>query len=257
METNSKGKRMVFEEDIKYLQELKGENISSKTVGRVVDTEDITTLSDEVCNALKCGDMINKVDSTGKHSYRVSYKKDEVGMCLTYSDASCVETISYDYTAGHWVYNSKDVTTIENMNKFEKIKDKSGHLRFIEGDYTPESIAGITFSYSKWSLSGSHLMIVLAGTGQASTAITSGTIADITNIPQWILNKVYDVSSSVIESKSMIFRKTAGGQFWVTQSLNVSFRKAASSLYIRSEESLTLSNDSAFRIQFDLLIDNE
>lgn len=112
METNSKGKRMVFEEDIKYLQELKGENISSKTVGRVVDTDNITTLSDEVCNALKCGDMVNKVDSTGKHSYRVSYKKDEVGMCLTYSDASCVETVSYDYTEGHWVYNSTDVTEI-------------------------------------------------------------------------------------------------------------------------------------------------
>lgn len=112
METNSKGKRMVFEEDIKYLQELKGEKISSKTVGRVVDTNNITTLSDEVCNALKCGDMVNKVDSTGKHSYRVSYKKDEGGMCLTYSDASCVETVSYDYTEGHWVYNSTDVTQI-------------------------------------------------------------------------------------------------------------------------------------------------
>ena len=117
METNSKGKRMVFEEDIKYLQELKVENISSKTVGRVVDTNNITTLSDEVCNALKCGDMVNKVDSTGKHSYRVSYKKDKGGMCLTYSDASCVETVSYDYTAGHWVYNSKDVTTIENRQE--------------------------------------------------------------------------------------------------------------------------------------------
>ena len=42
----------------------------------------------------------------------VSYKKDDTGMCLTYADASVVETQSYDYTEGHWVYNSEDKGTI-------------------------------------------------------------------------------------------------------------------------------------------------
>ena len=254
METNSKGKRMVFEEDIKYLQELKGENISSKTVGRVVDTEDITTLSDEVCNALKCGDMVNKVDSTGKHSYRVSYKKDEVGMCLTYSDASCVETVSYDYTAGHWVYNSKDVTTIENMNKLEKIKDKSGHLRFVEGEGTTETITGVTITYNKWSLSGTHLMIVLAGSIDNAIVLANQTVFENITIPNYILNKIQPLSSSgeLIERKSFILYGSTD-----EQTTKIDIRKSDNKLVIRTFGSITLNEKRYFRAQFDLLIDNE
>lgn len=254
METNSKGKRMVFEEDIKYLQELKGENISSKTVGRVVDTDNITTLSDEVCNALKCGDMVNKVDSTGKHSYRVSYKKDEVGMCLTYSDASCVETVSYDYTAGHWVYNSKDVTTIENMNKMEKIKDSHNHLRFIEGEGTINTIEGLTINFSKWSLSGTHLMFVVAGSILDQTVIQVNTRIIDFSLPKWVFDKIIGVVGSDIDKKSI----NAYASDYSTQTLTLTLikRTAAETIAITSQ-AITLTKDRSFRIQFDLLIDNE
>ena len=253
METNSKGKRMVFEEDIKYLQELKGDNISSKTVGRVVDTNNITTLSDEVCNALKCGDIVNKVDSTGKHSYRVSYKKDEGGMCLTYSDASCVETVSYDYTAGHWVYNSKDVTTIENMNKMEKIKDKSNHLRFIEGTGTTETITGVTFGYCKWSLSGTHLMIVLTMEAADTTAINYGNVATF-DIPAWVGNKIFPVTGKIIERKGItLYASDLTTQTWT---LNIQ-KESSTTLSIYARAALTLTAARSGRIQFDLLIDNE
>ena len=253
METNSKGKRMVFEEDIKYLQELKGENISSKTVGRVVDTEDITILSDDVCNALKCGDMVNKVDSTGKHSYRVSYKKNEVGMCLTYSDASCVETVSYNYTAGHWVYNSKDVTNIENMNKMAKIKDKSGHLRFIEGECTPIEIPGVSFTYNKWSLSGTHLMIVIAGTIDNGTTIANTNIASISDLPEWIINKINPLFSLVVDRKEFSLYNSA----WGSQTTAIALIKGTGVLNIYQTGSLTTTDSRNFRYQFDLLIDNE
>lgn len=73
---------------------------------------DLTKLTDDQCNALRCGDIVIKKTGDQYHSYRVSYKKDDEGMCLTYTDASLVETISYDLTGGHWVYNSTDHTTL-------------------------------------------------------------------------------------------------------------------------------------------------
>lgn len=73
---------------------------------------DMTKLTDDQCNALECGDIVLKKTTNQYHSYRVSYKEKDTGMCLTYVDATSVETISYDYTGGHWVYNSTDHTTL-------------------------------------------------------------------------------------------------------------------------------------------------
>ena len=73
---------------------------------------DMTKLTDDQCNALECGDVVLKKTGNQYHSYRVSYKEKNTGMCLTYVDAASVETISYDYTGGHWVYNSTDHTTL-------------------------------------------------------------------------------------------------------------------------------------------------
>ena len=77
---------------------------------KTLEVADITALTNEQINDLKVGDLVAKVDSTGKHTYVVSYKKDKVGICLTYTDAENVETVSYDYTAENWVYNSTDIT---------------------------------------------------------------------------------------------------------------------------------------------------
>ncbi len=76
---------------------------------KVLKVNNMTTLTDEQCASLKCGDIVIKRDASGDHSYRVSFRKDNVGLCMTYVDASCVETVSYDYTEGHWVYNSTDI----------------------------------------------------------------------------------------------------------------------------------------------------
>ena len=72
----------------------------------------INELPNQLCEDLECGDIVTKEDETGKHCYICSYKKAHVGLCLTYTDASCVETVSYDYTDGAWVYNSTDITPL-------------------------------------------------------------------------------------------------------------------------------------------------
>ena len=79
-----------------------------------LEVEDITELTGEQLDALECGSKVVKVTGVQKHLYWVSYKGDGVGqgLCLTYADASVVETVSYDFTDDGWVYNSTDTTDI-------------------------------------------------------------------------------------------------------------------------------------------------
>lgn len=75
----------------------------------LANTQDIEHLNDSFLNELKAGDIITKQTGNQKHTYVVSYKEEKHGICLTYVDCGYMETISYDYTNGHWVFNSKDV----------------------------------------------------------------------------------------------------------------------------------------------------
>ena len=98
-------------------------------------------------------------------------------------------------------------------------------------------------------LSGSHLMIVLAGTIADTTAISWGVLAVCAGLPQWVLDKIYPMTDSYVDKKAFdIF-----GSDLTTQSLNVWLRKSTS-LFL-SANALTLSADRSFRISFDLLID--
>ena len=76
------------------------------------ETSNITNISDEELDSIKCGDIIVKKTISGdnilSHAYICTYKEDKAGICLSYFDASGAETVSYDYTDGHWMYNSTD-----------------------------------------------------------------------------------------------------------------------------------------------------
>ena len=111
-----------FIETLKDLgQKLTGKRPEGKEINDVlanitanynIEVTDITKLTSDQCEALQCGGVVIKKTGNQKHRYVVSYKEDHVGMCLTYTDASVVETVSYDYTNKNWVYNSTDVTHI-------------------------------------------------------------------------------------------------------------------------------------------------
>lgn len=73
---------------------------------------DMTALTSAQCEALECGDVVIKEDSTGRHAYMVSFKKAGVGMCITYTDCENVETVAYNCVEGVWTYDSTDVTHI-------------------------------------------------------------------------------------------------------------------------------------------------
>ena len=86
------------------------------------ETTNIASLSDTFINKLKSGDVVVKKTGNQRHSYRVSYKEKNQGICLTYTDAATAETVSYDYVDGHWVYNSTDVTNLGEAATYKPFK---------------------------------------------------------------------------------------------------------------------------------------
>lgn len=85
-----------------------------------INTSNIQTLTDKELDVLKCGDIVAKKTGNQYHAYIVSYKEDKHGICLTYADGSgYIETVSYDYTEGHWVYNSTDVFNADDIKGFD------------------------------------------------------------------------------------------------------------------------------------------
>lgn len=79
-----------------------------------ISVSDITGLTDAQLDALLPGNKVIKETGTASHVYTVSYKDAENGgICLTYTDASVVETVSYDHTESGWAYNSTDVTPLD------------------------------------------------------------------------------------------------------------------------------------------------
>ena len=86
------------------------------------NTTDIEHLSDEFLDRLKAGDILTKQTGKQKHTYVVSYKEEKHGICITYVACGYMETISYDYTAGHWVFNSKDVIEVPSKSEIKKVK---------------------------------------------------------------------------------------------------------------------------------------
>ena len=83
-----------------------------KSTGITSKFEDFTKIPSAVLETIECGDILVKTTTKQEHAYRVSYKEDATGICLTYADTSVVETVSYDYTDGAWVYNSTDSTPL-------------------------------------------------------------------------------------------------------------------------------------------------
>lgn len=137
--------------------------------------------------------------------------------------------------------------------EFENIRDSSSHKRFVEDNGTPLSKVGFSSVFCKWSLSGSHIMFVLAGNIDDEVLITGGSVLATFVLPSWIANKIYPIFSSYIERKTISL--TAND--WTTQDMNVLLSKTGNNIYISLVSNITLTAQRFFRVQFDLLIDNE
>ena len=104
-----------------------------------IEVNNITDLSDDQIDGLKPGDLVIKKTGNQKHTYLVTYKEANQGICLTYTDASISETVSYDYSGGHWVYNSTDVTELGGDGTVEVVELTGLSGTLSDSDYTKVS----------------------------------------------------------------------------------------------------------------------
>lgn len=143
---------------------------------------------------------------------------------------------------------------LQNVKVFENIVDKDGHKRFIEDDGVAFEIEGVTPLYNKWSLSGTHLIVVYACSIASGTAINGGSGLAKFELPAWIRDKIVGVQGSLIEYKSF----EGVDDTYSKQTFNTYLGKVSGyGLRIVNNSSITLSSDKSVRFVFDLLIDNE
>ena len=145
---------------------------------------------------------------------------------------------------------------VNDVKVFENIVDKDGHKRFIEGEITGSTLpAGVQRTYGKWSLSGSHLLVVIALQVDNTTVIPAYTnLGNLSGVPQWIFDKLVVLfAGNILDQKSMYFFSSSGS----SQNFNTRLYKGASTINLSNTGELTFTDDRTGRIAYDFLIDNE
>lgn len=146
-----------------------------------------------------------------------------------------------------------------NAEVFENIVDSNGNKRFIEGSLNTVELEGVTWTYNKWSLSGSHLMIVLAGRIANGTSLANNVKwADIapSQIPTFIYDKIVAIANYTVCAVSHGLRNI-GNYNQVLSSETIYMNKNNGLLLYRLGGTTALTAEAVFRIQIDLLIDND
>lgn len=145
--------------------------------------------------------------------------------------------------------------TGSTINLMENIVDSKGNKRFIEGEGTTASTTGLNGVYVKYSLSGTHLMIVAAGNMEAGTTLVPYSSLFTFTLPKYIFDKIVPIWGNYIEAKSFVIRDEDGGN---TISLSTALYKATENrIQIWDLSNLTLTSKKVFRLQYDILIDND
>lgn len=235
-------------------------------------SSNIQSLSDDLLNSLKVGDVVQKKTGNAKHCYIVTYKEEKHGICLSYFDGSgYLETISYDYTDGHWVYNSKDVckvvsqenlvsslankdvtvktlTTTSHAKIFERIIDSDNHQRYQLIPFTPSTESGVTYTYSKAILNGYSLRIILAGKIDANKATFSK--GNEITLPAWIWNKIQPArDDNAISSQNI---ETFASVSTITSSL---FKITSNRIMLYVSNTTQSEDVKYFRAEYNLVIE--
>ena len=187
----------------------------------VVECDNVKTLSNAQIDLLRCGDYLVKKDASGEHAYKVTFKSD-TGMCITYHDASVIETQSYDKVDGVWTYNSEDKTP--NLLNAQTENDViellgSGDVPSIKADEIIENMSG--YSATMKSVSGWTYEKVFCGACKNGNKLTLVIAFNITKtdedapntpylidfiVPNTIMAKLYPTLvglNSVLDTKAI------------------------------------------------------
>ena len=168
-------------------------------------------------------------------------------------------TFSLDLDEGDILFNGTSVLGGGGTTPYlEDIIDSDNHYRFIQGSAEGDSITGITYDYANWSLSGTHLMVVLSLTLDANTSLSHNSrIGTLNDLPSWVIDKIVNISGS-----NIVVRKNFKDDWYTTagvaigQNFYVALEKDTGQIDIRPQSAISANDATQIRIQFDLLIDN-
>lgn len=142
---------------------------------------------------------------------------------------------------------------LNSETSLENIVDADGHKRFVEGVGEALEQEGITIKYNRWSLSGTHLMCVLALEIADTTAIADNTTLVEYTFPEWVRTKIIGIQANLLEYKSSI----AVNDSWSRTDFNYYADKTTNGLHLVKNGTYTASGKVSVRLSLDLLIDNE
>lgn len=209
-------------------------------------------------NSLNGGYAMIKYNST-QEELQIAYRSKKPVLCYDENrrahwaviEETATESVDEEtqepITIYEYSYRLIDEATLDD------IVDSHGNKRFVEGNLTFETAEGITYTYGKWSLSGTHLMLVLAISIDKGVKYANGDELASVNLPSWITNKIYPTALGIIEYKTNL----AIGQDYTNQDFSTYLWKTGSLIKISKSGPLTLTAKRNVRIQFDLLIDAE
>ena len=150
--------------------------------------------------------------------------------------------------------NNNVIEVNSDINTFENIVDKNGHKRFIGNDF-PWSGTGLTYTYCHWELSGTHLMIVIAGKIQAGATINAYSLGGNITLPEWIVSKIFP---SVNDFVDYVQVHTSVNGITPTENIihEYMYKLNDTTISIKNLYSITAGeDDEVFRIAFDLIIE--
>lgn len=159
--------------------------------------------------------------------------------------------------------NTITSTGIVSAPTMENIVDLNGNKRFIEGDINIDVATGWSVKYGKWSLSGTHLMIVLAlGFESGTTISASGRVINNSYkiaLPDYIYDKIYGLynNGTAVDRQTFRFFEDEGANVIASRDFAIDKTDSGLTIAIIAGDSITFSVDGTIRVQFDLLIDAE
>lgn len=146
-------------------------------------------------------------------------------------------------------------------NLLENIVDDNGDLRFNEGSIDVIDTLEDYVIFSKWSLSGTHLLLVLCIYNTSESDITISGASQITtpiNLPQWVKSKIYPMGTTY-----HVMRISGGITGYKPSDLTASANPVETYL-MKANNDITINTIDAtfesgfyYRFEYNLLIDME
>lgn len=152
-----------------------------------------------------------------------------------------------------------DVDANSKVKIFENIVDKAGNHRFIEGDITPVTALEDVVPFAHWSLSGSHLMLVLCiyNTTESDITISGASgLSTAINLPQWIKDKIYPMGNTPHVLHNFAVEGVKPDDLTQDSNKQATYVIKSSGNLAINGVNFTAKAGYYYRIEFDLLIDD-